>query len=196
MIEKNMKMTELDRSIDFSKKLLATEASLGQKIDNNGERLTSVEVTLASLLKAQQERNTMNKALTDFLVSNFLGDSKKGESSGGAKEQKGSHQHISGSYKGGFLEHQDKGSSRIVKSSAEVLSAKDMEDFNRLFKDSKWPKHVTKQDALCYFCEVRKRGESLMKVVKSKKKGYKGRDPTQMECTEEFENFWRDESFQ
>ncbi|GAB2280839.1 hypothetical protein Dimus_015463, partial [Dionaea muscipula] len=35
LIEKKMKMTELDLSIDFSKKLLATEASLGQKIDNN-----------------------------------------------------------------------------------------------------------------------------------------------------------------
>ncbi|GAB2286312.1 hypothetical protein Dimus_020729 [Dionaea muscipula] len=67
LIPKKIKMTKLDLSIDFSKKLLATEACLGQKIDNNGESLTSVEETLANLLKAQQEQNATNKALMDFL---------------------------------------------------------------------------------------------------------------------------------
>ncbi|GAB2295347.1 hypothetical protein Dimus_029519 [Dionaea muscipula] len=52
LMEKKMKMIELYLSIDFSKKLLQIEETLGQKIDDNSERLTNIGETLASLLKA------------------------------------------------------------------------------------------------------------------------------------------------
>ncbi|GAB2295041.1 hypothetical protein Dimus_029226, partial [Dionaea muscipula] len=84
LMESKMKVAELDMSIKIS----TAEGNLGIKIDENSSKLTNVEATLAELLKAQQEQNETDKALTDFLVTNFLGDGKKGESSGGAKEQR------------------------------------------------------------------------------------------------------------
>ncbi|GAB2294451.1 hypothetical protein Dimus_028659, partial [Dionaea muscipula] len=72
LMESKLKVTELDLSM----KITMVEGNLGQKIDANSTRLSSVEETLAGLLKVQQEQNETNKALTDFLISN------KGEGSG------------------------------------------------------------------------------------------------------------------
>ncbi|GAB2281382.1 hypothetical protein Dimus_015978, partial [Dionaea muscipula] len=91
LMESKLKVTELDLNINFNLKIAKAEENLSQKIDENSTRLSSVEETLASLLKAQQEQNETNKALTDFLISYFLGDAKKGEYSGGAKGQRGAH---------------------------------------------------------------------------------------------------------
>ncbi|GAB2298101.1 hypothetical protein Dimus_032173, partial [Dionaea muscipula] len=63
LMESKLKVTE----IDLSMKITMAEGNLGQKIDANSSRLSSVEETLAGLLKAQQEQNTTNKALIDFL---------------------------------------------------------------------------------------------------------------------------------
>ncbi|GAB2284273.1 hypothetical protein Dimus_018737, partial [Dionaea muscipula] len=87
LMETKLKVTELDININCNLKIAKAEENLGQKIDENSSRLSTVEETLASLVKAQQEQNETNKALTDFLVTKFLGDAKKGESSRGAKEQ-------------------------------------------------------------------------------------------------------------
>ncbi|GAB2268583.1 hypothetical protein Dimus_003538, partial [Dionaea muscipula] len=67
-----LKVTELDLNINFNMKIAKAEENLGQKIDENSSRLSTVEETLSSLLKAQQEQNETNKALTYFLVTNFL----------------------------------------------------------------------------------------------------------------------------
>ncbi|GAB2275931.1 hypothetical protein Dimus_010677, partial [Dionaea muscipula] len=82
LMESKMKVSE----IKLSMKITTAEGNLGRKIDENSTRLSSVEDTLGKLLKVQKEQNETNKALTDFLVTNFLGDAKKGESSGGVKE--------------------------------------------------------------------------------------------------------------
>ncbi|GAB2295786.1 hypothetical protein Dimus_029942 [Dionaea muscipula] len=82
LMETKLKVSELDININCNLKIAKAEENLGQKIDENSTRLTNVEETLANLLKAQQEQNKTNKALIDFLVTNFLGDAKKGESSG------------------------------------------------------------------------------------------------------------------
>ncbi|GAB2273768.1 hypothetical protein Dimus_008547 [Dionaea muscipula] len=55
LMESKLKMTELDLSINFNLKIAKAEENLGQKIDENSSRLSTVEETLASLLKAQQE---------------------------------------------------------------------------------------------------------------------------------------------
>ncbi|GAB2286055.1 hypothetical protein Dimus_020479, partial [Dionaea muscipula] len=78
LMESKMKVSEIDLNIKFTE----AEGNLGRKIDEDSIRLSNVEETLAGLLKAQQEQNETNKALTDFLVTNFLGDAKKGKSSG------------------------------------------------------------------------------------------------------------------
>ncbi|GAB2275761.1 hypothetical protein Dimus_010512, partial [Dionaea muscipula] len=80
LMESKLKMTELDVNINFNLKITKAEENLGQKIDENSSRLFTVEETLASLVKPQQEQNETNKPLTDFLVTNFLGDAKKRES--------------------------------------------------------------------------------------------------------------------
>ncbi|GAB2281293.1 hypothetical protein Dimus_015894, partial [Dionaea muscipula] len=89
LMEKNLELTELNLTIDLTKKIEKSEENLTMKIDENSKRLTNVEETLANLLKAQQEQTEANKALTDLLISNFLGDAKKGKYSGGSKEQRG-----------------------------------------------------------------------------------------------------------
>ncbi|GAB2301894.1 hypothetical protein Dimus_035917 [Dionaea muscipula] len=53
LVESKLKMTELDPSINFNLKIAKTEENLGQKIDENSSRLSTVEETLASLLKAR-----------------------------------------------------------------------------------------------------------------------------------------------
>ncbi|GAB2268845.1 hypothetical protein Dimus_003788, partial [Dionaea muscipula] len=63
LMESKLKVTKLDLSM----KITMAEGNLGQKIDANSTRLSSVEETLAGLLNAQQEQNATNKALTDFL---------------------------------------------------------------------------------------------------------------------------------
>ncbi|GAB2286164.1 hypothetical protein Dimus_020590, partial [Dionaea muscipula] len=85
LMETKLKVTELDLNINFNMKIAKDEENLSQKIDENSTGLSTVEKTLASLLKAQQEQNATNKALTYFMVCNFLGDAKKGKRSGGAK---------------------------------------------------------------------------------------------------------------
>ncbi|GAB2266048.1 hypothetical protein Dimus_001078, partial [Dionaea muscipula] len=57
LMESKMKVSELDLSMKVS----MDEVNLGKKIDENFTRLTSVEETLADLLKAQQEQNETNK---------------------------------------------------------------------------------------------------------------------------------------
>ncbi|GAB2283123.1 hypothetical protein Dimus_017653, partial [Dionaea muscipula] len=79
LMETKLKMTELDLSINFNMKLAKAEENLGLKINENSTRLTTMEETLAELLKAQKEQNETNKALTDFLIVKFLGDAKKGK---------------------------------------------------------------------------------------------------------------------
>ncbi|GAB2294454.1 hypothetical protein Dimus_028662 [Dionaea muscipula] len=59
LMESKLKVTELDLSM----KITMVEGNLGQKIDANSTRLSSVEETLAGLLKVQQEQNETNKAL-------------------------------------------------------------------------------------------------------------------------------------
>ncbi|GAB2290249.1 hypothetical protein Dimus_024531, partial [Dionaea muscipula] len=71
LMETQLKMTELDLNIKFNMKIEKAEGNLTLRIDENSTRLTTVEETLASLLKAEKEQNATNKALTDFLVSNF-----------------------------------------------------------------------------------------------------------------------------
>ncbi|GAB2287858.1 hypothetical protein Dimus_022213, partial [Dionaea muscipula] len=50
LMESKMKVTELDLNINFNLKIAMDEENLSQKIDDNSERLTNVEETLASLL--------------------------------------------------------------------------------------------------------------------------------------------------
>ncbi|GAB2265523.1 hypothetical protein Dimus_000572, partial [Dionaea muscipula] len=57
LVESKLKVTELDLSM----KITMDEGNLGKKIDENSSRLTTVEETLAGLLKAQQEQNATNK---------------------------------------------------------------------------------------------------------------------------------------
>ncbi|GAB2266216.1 hypothetical protein Dimus_001237, partial [Dionaea muscipula] len=57
LMDSKLKVTELDLSM----KITMAEGNLGQKIDQNSTRLSSVEETLAGLLKAQQEQNETNK---------------------------------------------------------------------------------------------------------------------------------------
>ncbi|GAB2270756.1 hypothetical protein Dimus_005625 [Dionaea muscipula] len=84
LMESKMKVSE----IELSMKITMAEGNLGKKIDENSTRLSNVEGTLTELLKAQKEQNESNKVLTDSLITNFLGDAKKGEGSGGVKEQR------------------------------------------------------------------------------------------------------------
>ncbi|GAB2273284.1 hypothetical protein Dimus_008084, partial [Dionaea muscipula] len=72
LMESKLKVTELDLNINFNLKIAKAKENLGKKIDENSSRISNVEETLASLLKAQQEQNVTNKALIDFLVTNFL----------------------------------------------------------------------------------------------------------------------------
>ncbi|GAB2273346.1 hypothetical protein Dimus_008144 [Dionaea muscipula] len=67
LIEKKIQLNELDLNINFNRKIDKAEENLTQKIGENSARLTNVEETLANHLKAQQEQNATNKALTDFL---------------------------------------------------------------------------------------------------------------------------------
>ncbi|GAB2299208.1 hypothetical protein Dimus_033280, partial [Dionaea muscipula] len=55
LMETKLKMTELDLNINFNMKIDKDEANLTRHIGENSSRLTTVEETLASLLKAQQE---------------------------------------------------------------------------------------------------------------------------------------------
>ncbi|GAB2299597.1 hypothetical protein Dimus_033659, partial [Dionaea muscipula] len=123
LMESKLKVIELDLNINFNLKIAKAEENLSQKINSNSQRLTNVEETLASLFNDQQEKNETNKPLTDFLISNFLGDAKKGENSGGTKEQRGGqHQYLSGSSKGGskgFSDFEEQGSRIEKKSPAE-----------------------------------------------------------------------------
>ncbi|GAB2301529.1 hypothetical protein Dimus_035546, partial [Dionaea muscipula] len=66
LMESKLKVNELDLNINFNPKIAKAEENLSQKIDENSQRLTNVEETLASLLKSQQKQNATNKALTDF----------------------------------------------------------------------------------------------------------------------------------
>ncbi|GAB2270924.1 hypothetical protein Dimus_005784, partial [Dionaea muscipula] len=68
LMESKMKVSE----IDLNMKISMAESNLGKKIDENFTTLSGVEGTLDELLKDQQEQNETNKALTDFLVNNFL----------------------------------------------------------------------------------------------------------------------------
>ncbi|GAB2288051.1 hypothetical protein Dimus_022396, partial [Dionaea muscipula] len=52
LMEKKIQLTELNLNIDLSKKIEKTEENLTMKIEENSERLTNVEETLANLLKA------------------------------------------------------------------------------------------------------------------------------------------------
>ncbi|GAB2271357.1 hypothetical protein Dimus_006198, partial [Dionaea muscipula] len=65
LMESKLKVTDLDLSM----KITMAEGNLGQKIDLNTTIFSSVEETLAGLLKAQQEQNKTNKALTELLMT-------------------------------------------------------------------------------------------------------------------------------
>ncbi|GAB2292469.1 hypothetical protein Dimus_026707 [Dionaea muscipula] len=53
LMETKLKMTELDLNINFNMKIDKAEANLTQQIGENSARLSTVEETLANLLKAQ-----------------------------------------------------------------------------------------------------------------------------------------------
>ncbi|GAB2276002.1 hypothetical protein Dimus_010744, partial [Dionaea muscipula] len=57
-------MSLVVKDVDTLAYAIQEKETLGMKIDDNGRRLANVEETLASLLKAQQEQNATNKALT------------------------------------------------------------------------------------------------------------------------------------
>ncbi|GAB2299306.1 hypothetical protein Dimus_033378, partial [Dionaea muscipula] len=53
LIESKLKVIELDLNINFNMKIDKAEKNLAQQIGENSSRITNVEETLASLLKAQ-----------------------------------------------------------------------------------------------------------------------------------------------
>ncbi|GAB2286257.1 hypothetical protein Dimus_039753 [Dionaea muscipula] len=157
-----------------------------QKLDAHDRKIDDQTILLEQMSKNIQDIKDSQENLTKTLL-NFLNDAKKGEGVGISKEH-----HQFSSKEGSSSQPKTRAAQR---SQAETVTPAEMEEFKKLFRSGHWGKYTTKSDALYYFLESKKKGETILKVAKSRKKGYKGQVPTHMECTEEFLKLYQDETF-
>ncbi|GAB2292989.1 hypothetical protein Dimus_027212 [Dionaea muscipula] len=88
LMESKMKVTELDLNINFNLKIAKAEENLSQKIDDNSERLTNVEETLASLLKADESEARPTRPSQISLFPTFWVTRKRGKALEVSKSKK------------------------------------------------------------------------------------------------------------
>ncbi|GAB2288920.1 hypothetical protein Dimus_038032 [Dionaea muscipula] len=163
------------------------------KIDEQNLKIDEQNLMMDQVIKTVHEVKTSQELLTQTLLK-FLDDTKKGEGSV-SKEQRSEGHHHQQSFRGGSSQYEGKSKTIIQKPQSETLSMQEMREFEGLFKEGHWPKHMSKQDCLYYYLEKRKKGEKILKVAKSKKKGYRGQIPTTGECTQEFVQLFQHGSF-
>ncbi|GAB2282124.1 hypothetical protein Dimus_039519 [Dionaea muscipula] len=146
------------------------------------------------MVKAVQEVKSSQEVLTQTLLK-FLDDAKKGEESGAPQEQRA--KGYQSSFKGGSSSQFDSKAktTTIQKHQSETLSLQEMRKFSELIKKGHLGKHTSKQDTLHYFLESKRKGEKILRVAKSRKKGYKGQTPSQMDCTNEFLALYQEGAF-